>query len=138
MSSRWKKGQSGNPSGRPKGARHKSTLAAQQLLDGEAEALARKVIELALAGDVTCLRVCLDRLVPPRKDAPIRISLPQVETSADITKASSVILDAVSSGELTPAEGQALCGILEGHRKAIETVDFGRRLTALEEKLSDR
>jgi hypothetical protein len=42
----------GNP-GRPKGSRNKATLAAEALLDGEAEALTRKAIELALAGDVT-------------------------------------------------------------------------------------
>jgi hypothetical protein len=32
-------GQSGNPSGRPKGARNKTTIAVEALLDNEAEAL---------------------------------------------------------------------------------------------------
>jgi Family of unknown function (DUF5681) len=62
------KGQSGNPAGKPKGARNRSTIAAELLLEGEARALTRKAIELGLAGDTTALRLCLERLVPPRKD----------------------------------------------------------------------
>ena len=57
----------GNP-GRPAGARHKYVLAIQDLLDGEAEALGRKAIELALAGDTVALRLCLERIAPPRKE----------------------------------------------------------------------
>jgi hypothetical protein len=61
---RWRKGVSGNPAGKPKGARHKTTLAVQALLDGEAEALTRKCIELAKEGDTTALRLCMERLAP--------------------------------------------------------------------------
>jgi hypothetical protein len=57
----FKKGRSGNPAGKPKGARHRATVAAEALLDGEAEGLTRKAIEMALAGDGTALRLCLDR-----------------------------------------------------------------------------
>src|SRR5262245_41119418 len=53
------KGQSGCPAGKPRGARHRTTLAAEALLDGEAEALTRKAVELALNGDSTALRLCL-------------------------------------------------------------------------------
>src|SRR5215211_4292561 len=60
-------GQSGNPSGRPPGSRNKTTLAVDALLDGEAETLTRKAIELAKAGDLVALRLCLDRICPPRK-----------------------------------------------------------------------
>jgi hypothetical protein len=62
--------------GKAKGARHKATLAAESLLDGEAEKLTRTAIERALAGDGVALRLCLERLIPPRKDRPIRIDLP--------------------------------------------------------------
>ncbi len=51
--------------GKPKGARHRATLAALELLDGEAEALTRKAVELALEGDTTALRLCLERMAPP-------------------------------------------------------------------------
>jgi hypothetical protein len=48
-------------SGPPKGARHKATIAAEVLLDGEATALTRKAVEMALTGDTTPLRLCLDQ-----------------------------------------------------------------------------
>src|SRR5215208_4970074 len=67
----------GNP-GKPKGARHKVTLAIEALLDGEAEALTRKAIELAKAGDLVALRLCLDRICPPRKDWPVSFALPEL------------------------------------------------------------
>jgi hypothetical protein len=73
---RFRKGQSGNPSGRPRGARNKATLAVEALLDGEAEALTRKAIERALEGDTTALRLCLDRLLPPRKDRLVSFAMP--------------------------------------------------------------
>ena len=56
---RFQKGRSGNPNGRPKGSRNKATVIAQALLEGEAEALVGKVVQLALEGDLTCLRICL-------------------------------------------------------------------------------
>ena len=64
-------GKSGNPAGKSKGTRNKTTLAVEALLDGEAETLTRKAIELAKAGDLAALRVCLDRIAPPRKDRPV-------------------------------------------------------------------
>ncbi len=48
----------GNP-GKPKGTRHKATQAALALLDGEAEALTRQAVTMALDGDATALRLCL-------------------------------------------------------------------------------
>src|SRR6266478_9460794 len=68
------RGESGNPAGRPMGARHKATVAAEALLDGEAEALDGKAVEMALAGDGTTLRLCLDRIIPPRRERPVRFT----------------------------------------------------------------
>ncbi len=76
----FKPGQSGNPKGRTKGARHRATLAALALLDGEAEALTRKAVDLALEGDTVALRLCLERIAPPRKDAPVSFALPEMKT----------------------------------------------------------
>src|SRR5262245_28492247 len=64
----FRPGRSGNPKGRPKGARNKTTLAMEALLDGESEAITRKLLEKAAEGDMTALRLCLDRLLSPRRD----------------------------------------------------------------------
>ena len=110
--SKFKTGQSGNPGGRPKGSLNKATLASQALLDGEAEALTRKVVELAKNGHPVALRLCLERLLPPRKDRPISFTLPETKSAADLPKALLAILEAVAQGEITPGEGQALTAML--------------------------
>jgi hypothetical protein len=75
----FQKGQSGNPTGRPRGALNRATVLAQTLLSERAESIAGKVIELAERGDMTALRVCMDRLVPVIKHQPIAVELPPIE-----------------------------------------------------------
>jgi hypothetical protein len=81
---RWQKGVSGNPLGPPAGSRHRTTRAVEALLDGEAEGLTRKAVEMALAGDTVALRLCLERLVPPRKDRPVALALPPLGGTPDL------------------------------------------------------
>jgi hypothetical protein len=102
------------------------------LLDGEAEALTRRAIEMALDGDGPAMRLCLDRLCPPRKDRPITFNLPPVETAADLVKATGAIVAAVAAGDLSPAEAQDVANILEIHRRALDTSDLAARIAALE------
>lgn len=135
---RFQKGQSGNPAGRPVGARHKTTLAVQALLDGEGEALTRRAIDLALSGDTVALRLCLERLAPPRKDVPLTIDLPPVAKPSDVFAAQAAILSAVASGEITTSEGAALAALVETARKTIETQDLEQRLAALETQLQQK
>jgi hypothetical protein len=123
----------GNP-GKPKGARGRATMAAEALLDGEAEGLTRKAIELALSGDTIALRLCLERLVPPRKDRPLLFDLPPVAGAADHPAALAAVLAAVAAGDLTPAEATAFAAVMEHHRRAIETAEIITRLEALEGK----
>ncbi len=130
---RFAKGHSGNPAGKLPGTRHRATLAAQALLDGEGEALTRKAIEMALEGDGVAMKLCLDRLLPPRKDRPVRIDLPQLKSSADVAEALAVLAQAVAEGNLTPGEANAVAALLEGHRRAIETEELEARITKLEE-----
>lgn len=126
----------GNP-GKPRGARHSVTRAAEKLLEGESEALTRKAIEMAKAGDGPALRLCMERLVPPRRDRAIEFVLPDVMTAADHPPALAAILQGVATGEITPQEGQALSAVLEQHRRALETVDIDARLRAIEEERQD-
>lgn len=135
---RFKAGQSGNPAGKPKGARHKTTLAVQALLDGEAEEVTRKVIEAAKSGDMTAIRLVLERILPPRKDAPVVLSLPPINNPADGINALTAIMQAVSLGEITPAEGNALSSIIEQVIGAHETQVIEKRLEALEAAISGK
>jgi len=112
--SKFKPGQSGNPRGRPKGSLNKATLASQALLEGEAEVLTRKVVELAKEGNPLALRFCLERLLPPRKDRPINFTLPKIKSAADLPQASLAILEAVSQGEITPGGGKSTDGFAGG------------------------
>lgn len=132
--SKFKTGQSGNPGGRPKGALNKATLATQALMDGEAEALTRKVVELAKEGHPVALRLCLERLLPPRKDRPISFALPKIKIVEDLPKVLGAILEAVAQGEITPGEGQTLAAIVDGYRKGLEAVDLEARVAALEKE----
>ena len=116
---RFQPGVSGNPASRPKGAKNKSTLAAEALLDGEAEALTRKAVEMALGGDTVALRLCLERLMPPRRDRPVAVPLPQIASPEDATKAAGAVLAAVAEGSITPSEAVVLTNLIDVQRKAI-------------------
>jgi hypothetical protein len=129
------KGESGNPLGRPQGARNQTTLALEALLDGEAEKITRKVIELALAGDTTTLRLCLDRLLPPRRERPVHFSLPPLQSAADAPGAVAAITGAAAAGEITPGDAAELAKLVDTFVRAIEVHEFDQRLRALENKV---
>ena len=128
------KGESGNPSGRPLGSRHRVTLALDALLDGEAENITRKAVEMALSGDGTALRLCLDRIAPARKDRPVPFTLPTLETAADAKGAAAAIVRAVADGDLTPSEAAELSKVLDNFIRIVEATDVQARLEALERK----
>jgi len=132
---KFQAGQSGNPAGRPIGARHKTTLAIESLLDGEAEALTRKVIEKAKEGDMAALKLCLDRLVPMRKGRPIEIDLPDVSCAADLAKAGAVVTQQLGEGIISPEEAAAVMGTLDSALRLFEAGELEARIAALEEQV---
>lgn len=127
-------GKSGNPAGKPKGTRNAATLALESLLDGEAEALTRKAVELALAGDIAALRLCLDRILPPRKDRPVSFEMPPINTAEDAKAASAALLAAVAAGSLTPSEAAEIGKLVDSYVKAIEITEVLARLDKLEKR----
>lgn len=131
---KFKRGSSGNPRGRPVGARHKFTLAVESLLEGQHATLTQKAIDLALQGDGPALRLCLDRIAPPRKDAPVSFDLPPIKSAADTVTASASLLDAVAAGDVTPDEAGRVMALLTAHRALVEAGDLEARITALEAK----
>lgn len=130
----FKPGQSGNPAGRKAGSRNKVTLAVQDLLDDDAEKITRAAIDKALEGDGPTLRLCLERLAPARKDGPVNIELPPINTAGDLLEASAAVLGAVASGDLTPDEGGRVMALLAAHKGIVETHDIEERLRILEQE----
>ena len=118
--------------GKPKGARHRTTRAVAELLDGEAEAITRKCIAKALEGDGVALRLCMERLISPTKDSPVNFTLAPVRSVEDMACAGGDILAAVAAGEISPEEATRVIGLLGRLRDLIEMVDIEARLTGLE------
>jgi Family of unknown function (DUF5681) len=133
---RFQPGQSGNPAGPRTGSKHRVTLALEKLLDGEARAITRKAVELAKAGDTVALKLCLERILPMRRGRPISFKLPTLGTPSDLVAALSSIAAAVATGELTIEEGQGIAAMLEGQRRAIETIELTRQVEELKQEVA--
>lgn len=128
---------SGNP-GKPKGARHKLTRAIESLLEGEAEALTRKAIELALAGEISALKLCFERILPPRREPTFNVKLPKMRSAADIPLILSRLMELVGQGAIAAGEAERLSKLLEAYVKVKETVEFEIRLSNLESTLKGK
>lgn len=126
-SGRFCKGRSGNPKGRPRGLANPATRAAVLLLDGEAEALTRKAVELALAGEPTALRLCLERIVGARRGRPVAVALPPIATIADLAAAMAAIAAAAAEGRVTPEEAVALSQMVESFTRTLDAAHVERR-----------
>lgn len=133
---RFKRGQSGNPAGRRAGTRSKALLALDALAEGEADAIAKAMIEKAKEGDTTAGRMLLERIWPVRKGRGITFDLPEVTKADDLPGAIATVARQVAEGGISPDEGTAIVSLLEAHRKAIETSELASRVAALEERLA--
>ena len=134
----FKPGQSGNPAGRPVGSRNSASIAMDALLDGEAKAITDKCIEMAKAGDSAALRLCMERLVPPRKDRVVCFEIPPLERPSDCIPIMAAIMRGVAAGDLTPGEAAALSKILDSYTRAVELADLAERVTKLEQQRGER
>ena len=128
----FKPGQSGNPAGRPTGSRNATTLAVEALLEGQAEAITQRVVNAALEGDLSAIKMVLDRVAPARKSRPVIIDIPPTVDARGVALAQAAVVASVAGGDITPDEGMALSGLLEARRKAIETEELAARLQHLE------
>jgi hypothetical protein len=125
------KGVSGNPAGKPKRTRNRAIVLVESLLDADAEALAQAAIDLAKSGDVTALRLCLDRIAPPRRDRHVAFTLPPLDTATDALKATPALVEPVATGELTPSGAAEPSKLVEGFSRAVELHDIQQRLERL-------
>lgn len=131
-STSFRKGQSGNPAGRREGSRNRTTKAMDELLDGEAEELTRKAIEMAKGGDMVAMRMCLDRLAPVRRDRPITFEMPEITSAKDVSQATAALLAGVGRGEITPLEAAELGKLVQSHMAALSNEEILDRLARLE------
>ena len=129
--------QPGNP-GRPPGSKNQTTRLIEQLVGDEGEKLTRKIIELALAGNVKCLEMCLDRLLPRRNGRPVDFSMPEVTGTHDIVAAMAAITSAVTDGSLTAEEAGELTRVVDSFIKVLEAHDHDARLETLELQMRKR
>jgi hypothetical protein len=126
------KGQSGNPTGRPQGARNHATVLAEQLFDGASGALANKAVQMALAGDAGALRLTLGRIIAPRRHRPTAFALPPLATAADCAPAMAAVAAAASEGVLSSAEAAEWSQVVDTFLRAIEAGEIEARLQRLE------
>jgi hypothetical protein len=125
-------GQSGNPNGRPKGARNKVLLAIEGLIEGHSEEVVAKAMEKALDGDTRMLNAMLNRVAPVRRERPVELDLPKIESPADVVKASAAVLAACAAGELSPTEASTFHGMISTHMRVVEAAGFEERFAAVE------
>jgi hypothetical protein len=109
----------------------------ESLLEGKARELIEKTVELALAGDITALRLCLDRIMPPRKDRPIQLSLPPIETVQQISAAVGTVAMAIGNGEITPADGETFTNVLVAHKDIVLQLDLVQRFEEMQRRMDD-
>jgi hypothetical protein len=130
----FRKGQSGNPSGKPKGARNRTTVLAEKMMQDDAGDIVQAILAAAKKGDMTAARLILDRISPVRRGRPVYLELPSAKTAVDVSAALAELTVAMAAGDVTPEEAATVAAVLEVRRKALETEELELRLQALEEK----
>lgn len=131
-STTWKKGQTGNPGGKKKGTGKVSQLRA--LLDPHAEDLVNKAKDMALGGDMTALRLCLERLVPPIKIKDEPVTVEGLDGSKSLVEQGQAIINALAKGGVTPSEAATLMQSVSNQARILEIDELERRITTLESK----
>lgn len=133
----FKPGQSGNPTGRPKGIKDRRVALREKLLP-HADQLIEMVTTFAKSGDMAAMKIVMDRIIPPLKEEPIHVSIPKIESAEDCVKAQAAVVNAVAAGEILPSDGQAMSGLIEAQRRAYETHELAKRLEAIEEAINSK
>jgi hypothetical protein len=128
----FQKGQSGNPAGRPPGTRNKATILAEEMFQREAGEIIRLAIDKAKEGDITAIRLCLERVFPRLRDRATMFDLPPINGAPDALAALTTIVEGVRGGDLTAAEGSDLSKLVDHYLRALEAKDFEHRLQLLE------
>jgi len=127
----FKKGKSGNPTGRPRGITDKRVIL-RETFENEGKEVAHKVIEAALNGDMQAAKIVLDRLAPVIKPRAEFVKF-NLDTTAPIKEQAKETLSAIASGAISPDTGQSIINSITNIGKLIELDEITRRIEALEE-----
>lgn len=128
---RWVPGmKSPNPRGRPKGIVDRRQKLHSAFVD-EAPAVARVVLDAALAGDMTAANICLARVSPPLKAQSERV---QFDLSPDVPLSDQAhqILIGVSEGRLDAETAKTLIGCIQSVAGIRAVEELEQRLVVLE------
>ncbi len=129
----FSKGQSGNPSGRKRGVPNKISRAVVERIADSRDALLDVLLAKALNGDMSAMKLCLERLCPPQKEHPLpAMKLPAIEGAEDLPKATAALLKAAVSGGVTPSALAAMSAAVKAHIEAVQTADLAERIRKLE------
>lgn len=134
VQSRFQKGCSGNPKGRPKGSIGQAALLAKNIFEENVTVICNRLVDEAKNGNIQAIRLILDRILPVRKELPMKINLPEIKCAQDVSAAITIITSAIADGHITVSEGESLSKIIDINLKTIETQDFQIRLEKLEAK----
>ena len=122
----------GNP-GRKRGSKNKATLLANGLAGNQGEEIFRKAVEMALGGNVPMMKFLLDRILP--KEHPIQLELPRLDWAHDSVDAMAEIVDAVSSGRISPREAADVAQLVSAFTRALDITDTQMEIDMLKSKL---
>ena len=122
-------GHSGNPAGKPRGAKDKRT-ALRELLQPHSEKLIGKVVELALIGDTTALRICIDRLIAPIRSKDTPVSIGKLDGSS--SEKGLTVINALADGCITPDEAATIMQVISAQTRIVQIDEFEKRIAALE------
>jgi hypothetical protein len=134
---KFKAGQSGNPAGKPKGTIHKVTQLRDALLD-DVPALLERTKQAALEGDMTAMKILLDRTVPTLKPGQATVYLPELDVDMPVHQKASIITDAVVTGDIPAESGLSLLKMAEALAKILETTQIREELDALEAMMKEK
>jgi Family of unknown function (DUF5681) len=129
------KGRSGNPRGRPKGARNRMSLALDELAYCKAEPIINQIIDKAVAGDQFAQRLFLERVLPRNRDRPVTLEIPELGSASDAAHLMQSVLEAIAAGDLTLSEAEQVRAVVETYLTAREASEFERRLANIEDAI---